>query len=210
MRILTIMAFTLAAAIAAPAPAAAQDITKKMKLTAKQRLKTRTAQTEEKILQQTGNAVDSAMAPAAGRVDSAVSAAGSAAAGLPRLLGEAVGAGGDTRRIREALKEGRAVLPEIAFVPGSAQLEEKAERYLMALAEAMEELGGSFLIESHVEPGGKAAAAQALSKARAAAVKAWLIEDGLGEGSLFVVGTRAGKPGAPDAGSARIEVARID
>lgn len=204
--VLSIVLITLVAGITVPPAAEAQGITKKIRMTAKQRVKDRTAQTEEHILHQTGSAVDSAMAPAAEGVDSVVSAAVGAATGLPRVLATAVDGAGDARRIREALETGRAVLPGIAFVPGSAQLDESAEPYLLSLAEAMEALGGSFLIESYVEPGGRAAVAQALSEARAGAVKAWLVEDGLDEAQIFAVGRGAAASNEHETAQTRVEV----
>lgn len=213
MRILiAILLVSVLAGAAAPAAVQAQGITKKIKQTAKERVKNRTSQTEQNIVQHSGNAVDSTMAPAGKRADSIVNAAGGAAARLPRkageLLGQSLRDGGADAQLRNALKTGRGVLPEIAFVPGSAKFAEGAEPHLMRLAEAMEAVGGMFLIESYVEPGSKAAQAQALSQARAAAVKAWLVDDGLGHSTLFTIG-RGAAPDENGNATARIEVARV-
>jgi outer membrane protein OmpA-like peptidoglycan-associated protein len=207
--LLSIVLITLVAGVAVPSTAEAQSIPKKIRSAAKERLKTRSEKTEEHILEQTRGAVDSTIAPGAEGIDSAVSVVGGAAAGLPRVLGTAVGGGGEGLRIRKALESGRAVLPGIAFLPGTVQFAKTAEPHLAALAEAMVAVGGTFLIECWVDPGGDAEFTQELSAGRAGTIKARLVREGIAGADLFAVGRGSAAPGSGQIAAARVEVARM-
>jgi outer membrane protein OmpA-like peptidoglycan-associated protein len=215
MRTILVLLCTLVLTRAAAPPAAdAQGILRRIKQNAKERVESRKAQTTETIVQNTSAVVDSAVRPLGEAVDSVVSRTAAAADSVVRKTNQAIaralqGDDAESKRLRSLLEEGRAVLPEIAFEVGADGFAPNAEALLSRLAEAIEEVPGRFLIEGHMEPGGDPAAAQRVSEARAAAVKAWLIDAGVPESRVFAVGRGVTPPPAGVSSAARIEVIRV-
>jgi outer membrane protein OmpA-like peptidoglycan-associated protein len=108
------------------------------------------------------------------------------------------------------LGRGRVVLHEIRFAPGSDRISESSSAPLRELAQALVANPGVYLIESHTNPSSDAESAQLLSERRAAAVKAWLVSEGVAAGRLLAVGYGSSRPGrSRDERNARIEVTRV-
>jgi outer membrane protein OmpA-like peptidoglycan-associated protein len=112
--------------------------------------------------------------------------------------------------LAEQLAHGRLVLREIRFAPGSDRINQSSVTLLRGLAQALVTSPGVFLIESHTNPSSDAQSAQLLSERRAAAVKAWLISEGIAAGRLLAVGYGSSRPGRSGGKrNARIEVTRV-
>lgn len=106
-----------------------------------------------------------------------------------------------------ALGAGRVVLRSLRFAEGTAVLDPASGALISEIAGALARTPGQFLIEAHVD-GKDAAAAQALSEQRAAAVKAALVAAGSSPMQLAAVGYGATRPLAGARSSERIEIAR--
>lgn len=118
--------------------------------------------------------------------------------------------GQSTATLAEQLGQGRVVLREIRFEPGSDRIHESSAVVLRELARELVEKPGVFLIEGHTDASGDAASAQLLSERRAVAVKAWLVSEGVAAGRLLAVGYGASRPErAHGRHNARIEVTRV-
>jgi outer membrane protein OmpA-like peptidoglycan-associated protein len=110
----------------------------------------------------------------------------------------------------DRLGQGRMVLREIHFLPGSDRINQSSSAVLRELAQALDANPGVFLIESHTNPSRDSESAQLLSERRAAAVKAWLVSEGVAAGRLLAVGYGSSRPGRSGGKrNARIEVTRI-
>jgi outer membrane protein OmpA-like peptidoglycan-associated protein len=108
------------------------------------------------------------------------------------------------------LVQGRVVLREIRFAPGSDRINQSSSAVLRELAQALTANPGVFLIESHTDPSSDAESAQLLSERRATAVKAWLVSEGVAAGRLLAVGYGSSRPGRSGGKrNARIEVTRV-
>jgi outer membrane protein OmpA-like peptidoglycan-associated protein len=119
--------------------------------------------------------------------------------------------GQSTATLAEQLGQGRVVLREIRFVPGSDRINESSAVLLRELAGALVGKPGVFLIEGHTDASGDAPSAQLLSEQRAVAVKAWLVSEGVAAGRLLAVGYGASRPErAHGRHNARIEVTRVE
>ena len=188
----------------------AQSVFKRIKENAKQKVTDRKAQTKDHIVNASGEPVDSALAKAGQPVDSAISKTASGVAGALAKSADGakavLGANDASQQIVEALEAGRAVLPEIAFHPGTALFDESAEPALTALRDALNRVDGMFLIEGHVAEDGvtDAASLQHLSAQRATAVKEWLAMSGIDPSRLLALGV-GWERGAMD----RIEIATV-
>ncbi len=113
-------------------------------------------------------------------------------------------------QLAEQLSQGRVVLREIRFAPGSDRIDPASEAMLRELARALVGSAGVFIIEGHTDPTRDAASAQRLSEERAVAVKARLISEGVAAGRLLAVGYGASRPERRDGRrNARIEVTRV-
>lgn len=95
------------------------------------------------------------------------------------------------------LVDGRAVLSGLHFDSVSAEPAERPTGYLAHVAKVLAADAKVYLIEGHTAPSGDAAADQALSERRAAAVKARLIAAGVTATRLFSVGYGSSRPPAP-------------
>ena len=112
--------------------------------------------------------------------------------------------------LAQQLAQGRLVLREIRFAPGSDRIDQSAATVLRDLAQALIENAGVFLIEGHTDASPDAASAQLLSERRAVAVKARLVSEGVAAGRLLAVGYGASRPRRDDGRhNARIEVTRV-
>ena len=112
--------------------------------------------------------------------------------------------------LAEQLGQGRLVIREIRFAPGSDRITEASSAVLRELAEALVANPGVFLIEGHTDAAPDATSAQLLSERRAVAVKARLVSEGVAAGRLLAVGYGASRPARSDRKhNARIEVTRV-
>ena len=112
--------------------------------------------------------------------------------------------------LAQQLAQGRLVLREIRFAPGSDRIDQSAATVLRDLAQALIENAGVFLIEGHTDASPDAASSQLLSERRAVAVKARLVSEGVAAGRLLAVGYGASRPHRDDGRhNARIEVTRV-
>jgi outer membrane protein OmpA-like peptidoglycan-associated protein len=126
------------------------------------------------------------------------------------FLASATAHGQSTATLAEQLGQGRVVLREIRFVPGSDRIDDSSAVVLRELARALVAKPGVFLIEGHTDISGDAAAGQLLSERRAVAVKAWLVSEGVAAGRLLAVGYGASRPERiRGRHNARIEVTRV-
>jgi outer membrane protein OmpA-like peptidoglycan-associated protein len=191
--------FLLIIAFAAPQAADAQSVLKRIKQSAKQKISDRKAQTKDNIVNAAGEPVDSALVKAGEPVDSAVSKSASGVAAAVAKGADkgkaALGIESASYRIAEALKEGRAVLDEIRFQPGTAMFDPSSESTLIALRDALLSVEGTFLIEAHVAPNSAtdAAALQDLASQRASMVTEWLVMSGVEPARLLALGRSGGE-----------------
>lgn len=114
-----------------------------------------------------------------------------------------------TAALAQQLAQGRLVLREIRFAPGSDRIDQSSATVLRDLAQALIENAGVFLIEGHTDAGSDGGSAQLLSERRAVAVKARLVSEGVAAGRLLAVGYGASRPRRDGRHNARIEVTRV-
>lgn len=114
-------------------------------------------------------------------------------------------------------KSGRVTVNGVQFDTGKATLQPASERVLAEVRALMEQHASMRLrIEGHTDNVGQPPANQALSEARAAAVKAWLVAAGIPASRMETTGfgdTRPVAANAEEAGRAqnrRVELVRLD
>lgn len=197
---------------AAPGPAHAQSILKRIKDQTVKRVEERKAKLDSTVMRTTGGAVDSALAKSGRGADAVVAKAGSVAnnaiSATENTVKQAV-VNDPVGELAGRLASGRAVMDDVRFLPGADQLDPSAGESLKRLAAAIVATPGTFLIEAHTDPVPPPGDAQTLSQRRAAAVKAQLAANGVPAERLLAVGYGATRPNAanPQA-NARIEVVR--
>jgi outer membrane protein OmpA-like peptidoglycan-associated protein len=212
MRALVLIGALLLAAIA-PASADAQgNVMKRIKEQAAARAKVRKDSMDNHLVRAATTAVDSAVGKTGRGVDSTVSKVGHVTDTLMNKTERGISGitrGGKENRIGPALANGRAVLAELAFEPGTVRFAASAAETLGQLAEALKATTGTWLIEAHVGADADPAAAQALTQERAVAVKADLVARGIPAERLFAMGLGATRPPTVGTPTTRIEVAKM-
>ena len=202
MRLIVTAIAVAAGQLAAPTPAGAQ-VLKKIREQVGQKVEAAKARADSAAVARAGRTMDSTLAKTERVVDTAVSKIVSTAAG-------ALSATDADETLAAELETGRAVLAEVHFVGTTDQLDDASEPQLERLARLLKEQSATYLIEGHVDDGGSAAANQALSEKRSAAVKARLVAAGVPAERLFAMGLGATRPPTdPTTSQARIEVARM-
>ncbi|HEU4721890.1 MAG TPA: OmpA family protein [Gemmatimonadaceae bacterium] len=202
----------IAAWSAAPGPAHAQSILKRIKDQTVKRVEDRKAKLDSTVMKTTGGAVDSALAKSGRGADAVVAKAGDVAntaiSATENTVKQAV-VNDPVGELAGRLAKGRAVLDDVRFVAGADQLDPSAAESLKRLAAAIVATPGTYLIEVHTDALPPPGDAQSLSQRRAAAVKAQLAANGVPAERLLAVGYGATRPNAanPQA-NARIEVVR--
>ena len=211
-RWLLAVAAVIAAWSAAPAPAHAQSILKRIKDQTTKRVEERKAKLDSVVVTTAGGAVDSALAKSGRGADAVVAKAGdvanSAITATENTVKQAV-VGDQVGELSTRLASGRAVLDDVRFAAGADQLDPSSAETLKRLAAAIVATPGTFLIEAHTDPIPPPGDAQALSQRRAAAVKTQLAANGVPAERLLAVGYGATRPNSanPQA-NARIEIVR--
>lgn len=185
----------LAVSVVAP-PAHAQFL-KRVTERIKQKVEERKLQTEEGAVSRAAEPADSALARMAAPVDSLTTRVGGGAAAAVGGLGRGPDATVEAMRLRDELAAGRADLPAIRFQPGTAALDPSCETTLRSLTMALTELPGVFLVQARADAGASEAEALPQSAARAAAIKAWLVDNGIGPDRVFATGVGAAAAEAP-------------
>lgn len=114
-------------------------------------------------------------------------------------------------------KSGRIAVYGITFDTGKALLQPASEKVLEEVRKLLDEHADLKLrIEGHTDNVGSAASNQTLSMARAAAVKTWLVEQGIEDGRLNSAGFGDTKPVAPNdsedgrAKNRRVELVKVE
>lgn len=206
-------ALALAAATLAPADARAQgSVMKRIKEQAAAKAKARKDSIDNHIVGTAGTAVDSAMGKTGRGVDSSLSRVGRVTDTLMNKTERGVAGlakGGKGNKVASELAGGRAVLPDLAFEPGTARFTPAAADPLAQLADALKATTGTWLVEAHVGADADPTAAQALTQERAVAVKTELVARGVPAERLFAMGLGATRPPTVGAPATRIEVAKM-
>ena len=219
MRSFHLAAALLGAAVLLGArPAAAQfGVMDRIKKEAADKVAARKRQADSAMVARAGKAVDSTLEKTGRGVDTAVAKVGTIAdTALNRsergVKSLATGRHTDesARLAADLADDGRVVLDSLRFTAGGA-LDPSSRDQLRALAALIRQTTGAFLVEGHAAQAGGAAAEQARSEARAKAVKAALVEEGVDASRLFVMALGASRP--PAAGTRRaadrIEISRM-
>jgi outer membrane protein OmpA-like peptidoglycan-associated protein len=205
----------LGAAMLCPATASAQLLAR-VKAQAAERVKQTRSRADSTVMTTTGRLADSTF----GKTDRAVSKAATAVSSAAdtalnrteRGVGSAVhGLRGqsDGDVVDAGLATGHLALREPAFAPGSAELPAAALDRVRTIARALLAGTGTYLVEGHAFDGADAAANQALSERRAAAMKAALVAAGVPAGRLFATGYGATRPPSDGGAPSRIELTRM-
>ena len=212
------MAATLAVASGVPARSAeGQSVLKKIREQASKRVEEHKAKVDSAVVKTATGAVDSTLDKTTRGADAVVNKVGSVAdtaitrteRGVRNTLTKSGGADELAAQYAAQLASGHLVLREIKFVPNSDQLDPSSGDAVAQLAKALAGAAGVFLIEGHTDAMPAAAAAQALSQQRAAAVKAQLVTAGVPAERLLSVGYGATRPASDGkGGNARIELTK--
>jgi outer membrane protein OmpA-like peptidoglycan-associated protein len=181
--------------LGAAAPAEAQ-FTKRVLERIKLKAEERKLQTEESMVSRAAEPADSAMVKVTAPVESLSSRIGGGAGAAVGSLGRGDDAAAEAARIREQLAAGRADLAGVRFPPGSAVLDPESEPSLRALAAALAESPGFFLVRGRPDSGIVGQGAAPLAEARAASVKGWLLANGGPGDRVFAVGDAGPAEGA--------------
>jgi outer membrane protein OmpA-like peptidoglycan-associated protein len=185
----------VAASVAAP-PAQAQ-LLKRVTERVKQKVEERKLQTEESAISRAAEPADSALARMTAPVESLATRVGGGAAAAVGGLGRGTDATAEAMRLRDELAAGRAELPAIRFQAGTPALDPSCETALRSLAMALTQLPGVFLVQGRADAGASEAEALPLGAARAAAIKAWLVDNGIGPDRVFATSDGTAAPDAP-------------
>ncbi len=164
----------------------------------KQKVAERKLQAEESVVGHAAEPADSAMAKISAPVESLTARAGGAAAAAVLGLGHGKDAAQqEAARLRRELAAGRADLPAVQFVPGTATLTASSELALQPLSLVLTESPGAFLVQGRADPGTPPQEVSTLAAARAAAIKSWLASTGIPADRVFAAGDGAAAPEAP-------------
>jgi outer membrane protein OmpA-like peptidoglycan-associated protein len=210
------LALLLAVAlVAVPASAESQSIGSRIKQNARAKVDARKKASEDSIVAAASKMVDSTAEKTGRGVDATVNKVGTvvdtAMNRTERGITSAATAltGGRDDRIAADLEAGRAIVRTLVWVEGTAELDPRSDATVGRIAKAIGATQSIYLLEAHVADGGDAAANQALSDARAAALKARLVAAGVPAGRLFAMAYGATRPPTDGGAAERIELAKM-
>jgi outer membrane protein OmpA-like peptidoglycan-associated protein len=193
--ILFVLTIGLLALPATAGPAQAQFLSRVTERL-KQKVAERKLQAEESALSHAAEPADSAMAKLTAPVESLTARVGGAAAGAVGGLGRG-DAAQEATRLRAELATGRADLPAVRFEPGTGSFDPSSEQALQPLLLVLTESPGSFLVQGRADPGTSAPGVPQLAATRAAAIKSWLVGNGIPTDRVFATGDGAAAAEAP-------------
>jgi outer membrane protein OmpA-like peptidoglycan-associated protein len=171
------------------------QFTKRVLERIKQKAAEKKQQTEENAVNRAAEPADSAMAKVAAPVESLTARVGGKAGEAVGRLGRGKGGPSEEQALlRQELATGKAELAGVRFVPGAEALDPSSEQSLRSLATVMTDSPGVFLIQGRADPGTTATDAAPLATARAAAIKAWLIGNGIPVERVFSAGDGVANP----------------
>ncbi|HEX6058060.1 MAG TPA: OmpA family protein [Gemmatimonadaceae bacterium] len=200
-------------ALAIPSTSEAQSVGARIKQNAKARMDARKKASEDSIVAAASKMVDSTAEKTGRGVDATVNKVGTvvdtAMNRTERGITSAATAltGGREDPIASELEAGRAIVRTLVWVEGTAELDPRSDATVGRIAKAMRATESVYLIEAHVADGGDAASSQALTDARAAALKARLVAAGVPAGRLFAMAYGATRPPTDGGEAERIELA---
>lgn len=201
------------ALLATPLAAEGQGVLKRIKEDAARKAAERKAKAEENAVGTASRMTDSSLEKTGRGVDATVNKVSTvmdtAMNKTERGITNAVSGGGPDGIASDLTDDGRAVVRELKWVADGAELAPDASAVVKRMAKALKAGDRIYLVEVHTDAGGDAAASQALSDQRAAALKAKLVSEGVPAGRLFAMGfggTRAPTDGGT---AARIELAKM-
>ena len=181
--------------LAAATPVEAQFL-KRVAERVKDKAVERKAQTEESLLSRAAEPADSAMSKMSAPVESLAAQVGGGAGAAVGRLGRDASQSEEEARLRQELASGRASLPAVRFEPGSSTMVSGSEPALRALLTVMTGSPNIFLIQGRADPESGPEGAQALASARATAVKAWLVANGIPGPQVVAAGATSAMPAA--------------
>ncbi len=195
MRIVAVLiTFGIALGTALPGRLEAQFL-KRVTERVKEKAAERKVMTEESVLNRTTEPADSVMSKVSSPVESLAAKVGGGAGAAVGRIGRGKAAE-EEARLRQELATGRAALPGVAFQPGASALDPSSETSLQALAAVITGSLGVFLIQGRADSGTASENATELAAARAAAVKNWLVANGVPAERVFAAGDGSAGPEA--------------
>jgi outer membrane protein OmpA-like peptidoglycan-associated protein len=164
----------------------------------KEKAAERKVQTEEGVLTRAVEPADSVMSKVSTPVESlAAQVGGGAGAAVGRIGRGKASQSEEEARLRLELAAGHADLPAVQFEAGSSAVDPSSQPSLQALAAVINASPGVFLIQGRADLGTAAQEASEVANARAAAVKSWLVGNGVPAERVFAAGDGAAMPEAP-------------
>jgi outer membrane protein OmpA-like peptidoglycan-associated protein len=210
-----IVPVVLALLVAAPATAEAQGVLKRIRENATKKVDARKAKAEDSVVAAANKMVDSTVEKTGRGVDATVNTVGTVVDTAMNRTERGVASaarsltGGGPDRIATELQAGRAVVRELEWVNGTAELAPGAPPIIGRIARAMKATASVYLIEAHTEDLGDPAANQTLAEQRATALKARLVAEGVPATRLFAMAFGATRPPADGGTAPRIELAKM-
>ena len=122
---------------------------------------------------------------------------GEAGAAVGRLGRSGASQAEEEARLRQELATGRATLPAVQFQTGTGVIAPASEPSLRALTVVITGSPSAFLIQGRADAGSSQQVASEMANTRAAAVKNWLVGNGIPGGQVFAAGDGVAMPEAP-------------
>ena len=206
------LAFLFALLAATPLAAEGQGVLKRIKEDAAKKAAERKAKAEENAVGTASRMTDSTLEKTGRGVDATVNKVGTvvdtAMNKTERGITNAV-SGGPDKIATDLSDDGRAIVRELRWAGDGAELAPDANAVVKRIAKALKATDKIYLVEVHTDAGTDAAASQALSDQRAAALKAKLVAEGVPAGRLFAMGFGGTRAPTDGGAAARIELAKM-
>jgi outer membrane protein OmpA-like peptidoglycan-associated protein len=169
---------------------------KHVKERVKQKVAERKMQTEENALARATEPADSALVKVTSPVDSLAARVGGGAGAAVARIGRGKSQSVEEDRLRQELAVGRAELPAVQFQAGADAIDPGSEPSLKALAVVISGSPSVFLVQGRADPESQPQDAALVAGARAAAIKTWLVSNGVPPDRIFAAGDGAAVPNA--------------